>query len=169
MKTNFNTMLEHMQEWMIHSNNRSLKYLTAHQEEAEILRDAYIAAIKSKAKAAQQIREYYDGWEGDEAQARMRVSMFMKSFLANRAKVARGRLRLITDNAELIIERTHSKPTSSLMLNIFGLKLDDEEKILVCWKMDLYTTEETMEKLGKSRATLYNRWNELAKQLKEIL
>jgi len=65
MKTNFNTMLAHMQEWMIHSNNRSLKYLTAHQEEAEILRDAYIAALKAKAKAAQQIREYYDGWEGD--------------------------------------------------------------------------------------------------------
>jgi len=169
MKTNFNTMLAHMQEWMIHSNNRSLKYLTAHQEEAEILRDAYIAALKAKAKAAQQIREYYDGWEGDEAQARMRVSMFMKSFLANRAKVLRGRLRLIRDNAELIIERTHSKPTSSLMLNIFGLKLDHEEKILVCWKMDIISTEDAMKKIDCSRQTLYNKWTPLAQALKEMI
>jgi len=95
--------------------------------------------------------------------------MFMKSFLANRAKVLRGRLRLIRDNAELIIERTHSKPTSSLMLNIFGLKLDHEEKILVCWKMDIISTEDAMKKIDCSRQTLYNKWTPLAQALKEII
>lgn len=169
MKTDFNIMLMHMQEWMTHSKNKSLSFLRHHHEDNEILRDGYIAALKAKAEAAQQIREYYDGWQGPEAEARVRVSWFMKSFLANKAKNLRRRIQLFKDNAETIIDRTVTKPTSSLMLNIFGLNLNDEEKVLVCWKMDLYTTEETMEKLNKSRATLYNRWNILAKQLKEIL
>lgn len=169
MKTDYNIMIIHMKEWILHSKNRSLKYLLNHYEEAEILRDAYIAALKAKAKSAHQIREYYDGWEGHEAIARQRVSIFMKSFCSNKARIIRGRLKLIKDNAELIIERTHSKPPSNLSLNIFGLKLADEEKILVCWKMDLISTDDAMKSLGCSRQTLYNKWAPLQEALKEII
>ena len=171
MKTNFNTMLAHMQEWMIHSNNRQLKYLINHHEESEILRDAYIAALTEKTRAALQIREYYNEWEGDEAIARQRVSIFMKGHLQNKARLLRGRLKLIKENGDLIIENTHSKSqnTVAMMNNIFGLRLSDEDKILVCWKMDIISTEDAMKKIDCSRQTLYNKWTPLAQALKEMI
>jgi len=164
-------MLAHMQEWMIHSNNRQLKYLSYHQEESEILRDAYIAALTQKTRAALQIREYYNEWEGDEAIARQRVSIFMKGHLSNKARLLRGRLKLIKENGDLIIENTHSKSqnTVAMMNNIFGLRLNDEDKILVCWKMDIISTEDAMKKIDCSRQTLYNKWTPLAQALKEMI
>ena len=164
-------MLTHMQEWMIHSNNRQLKYLVNHHEEDEILRDAYIAALTEKTRAALQIREYYNEWEGDEAIARQRVSIFIKGHLQNKARLLRGRLKLIKENGDLIIENTHSKSqnTVAMMNNIFGLRLSDEDKILVCWKMDIISTEDAMKKIDCSRQTLYNKWTPLAQALKEMI
>ena len=164
-------MLAHMQEWMIHSNNRPLKYLMAHHEESEILRDAYIAALTQETRAAIQIREYYNCWEGDDAVRRQRVSIFMKGHIQNKARLLRGRLRLIKENGDLIIENTHSKPQNvvAMMNNIFGLRLADEDKILVCWKMDIISTEDAMKKMDCSRQTLYNKWTPLAQALKEMI
>jgi hypothetical protein len=156
---------------MIHSNNRPLKYLINHHEESEILRDAYISALTQKTRAALQIREYYNEWEGDEAIARQRVSIFMKGHLQNKARLLRGRLKLIKENGDLIIENTHSKSqnTVAMMNNIFGLRLSDEDKILVCWKMDIISTEDAMKKIDCSRQTLYNKWTPLAQALKEMI
>jgi hypothetical protein len=95
----------------------------------------------------------------------------MRDFTRNLSKVLRGRLRLIKENGDLIIENTHSKPQNvvAMMNNIFGLRLNDEDKILVCWKMDIISTEDAMKKMDCSRQTLYNKWAPLAEALKEIL
>jgi hypothetical protein len=171
LKTSHELMLTHMQEWLRASRIRSINWLRINSNDDDILRDAYISALTSGAESAIQIRKYYDGWEADEAFVRKRVQIFMQDFCANQSRILRNRARLIRENGELIIENTHSKSQQSVaaMRNIFGLRLDDEEKILVCWKMDIISTEDAMTKISCSRSTLYNKWLPLREALKEML
>jgi hypothetical protein len=171
MKTSFEMLIQHMQEWLKASKIRSTLWLRDNMDDADIIKDAYIYALTNNAESSVQVRKYYDDLDVSEAQARCRVATFMRDFTRNLSKVLRGRLRLIKENGDLIIENTHSKPQNvvAMMNNIFGLRLADEDKILVCWKMDIISTEDAMKKIDCSRQTLYNKWTPLAQALKEMI
>jgi hypothetical protein len=171
-QVNQESLFHDIAEYIAKAAYGSINYLKNSMGADEVIKAAWTEAMFSETEAAKQIREYYlVGNFKPEAMKRQRVVVLVKYWALNQSRILRRREELLKKNAELVIENTMSKPSTDVAVIhlLFGLSLSDEQKVLVLWKMDLLEEKTAMVKLSCSRATLFNRWNELKQNLKEIL
>jgi hypothetical protein len=167
--TNYNMIIMHIAECISHGRGEALSILREEYSDEDIIRDTYIHALVATDEASKQLRDYYDGWKGPEEEARMRISMVCKSFVSSKAKIIKRRREILRENGEAIIAATHSSDSETKLAKlVLGLPINEQEKIILCWRLDMIKQEEAMSELGLSRASLYGRWLELKTKLQGL-
>jgi len=167
--TNYNMIIMHIAECISHGKGEALSLLREEYSNEDIIRDTYIHALVATDEASKQLRAYYDGWVGPEEEARMRISMVCKSFVSNKAKIIRRRREILRENGEAIIASTHSSSTETKLAKlVLGLPINDSEKVILCWRLEMIEQEEAMSELGLSRASLFGKWVELKAKLQGL-
>ena len=159
----------HIAECISHGRGEALSLLREEYSDEDIIRDTYIHALVATDEASKQLRAYYDGWVGPEEEARMRISMVCKSFVSNKAKIIKRRREILRENGEAIIASTHSSSTETKLAKlVLGLPINDSEKVILCWRLEMIEQEEAMNELGLSRASLFGKWVELKAKLQGL-
>jgi len=167
--TNYNMIIMHIAECISHGRGEALSLLREEYSDEDIIRDTYIHALVATDEASKQLRAYYDGWVGPEEEARMRISMVCKSFVSNKAKIIKRRREILRENGEAIIASTHSSSTETKLAKlVLGLPINDSEKVILCWRLEMIEQEEAMNELGLSRASLFGKWVELKAKLQGL-
>ena len=167
--TNYNMIIMHIAECISHGRGEALSLLREEYSDEDIIRDTYIHALVATDEASKQLRAYYDGWVGPEEEARMRISMVCKSFVSNKAKIIRRRREILRENGEAIIASTHSSSTETKLAKlVLGLPINDSEKVILCWRLEMIKEEEAKDELGLSRTALYGKWVELKAKLQGL-
>jgi hypothetical protein len=162
-------IIMHIAECISHGKGEALSLLREEYSNEDIIRDTYIHALVATDEASKQLRAYYDGWVGPEEEARMRISMVCKSFVSNKAKIIRRRREILRENGEAIIASTHSSSTETKLAKlVLGLPINDSEKVILCWRLEMIEQEEAMSELGLSRASLFGKWVELKAKLQGL-
>jgi hypothetical protein len=99
----------------------------------------------------------------------MRISMVCKSFVSSKAKIIRRRREILRENGEAIIAATHSSDSETRLAKlVLGLPINEQEKIILCWRLEMLKQEEAMDELGLSRASLYGKWLDLKTKLQNL-
>ena len=154
-------------DFIVKSNKTSIKKAAAETSSVELINQIYIEAMTGKTEAAEQVRKYYNGWTGDEAIAKKRIQILCWGICSNLIKITKKRKKIMLDNHEAIVQNTVSRPFISPAHILMGYNLNEDEKILALWKMDLIEEEEAKKILEvRSSKTLYNRWDKLKAKLK---
>ena len=167
--TNYNMIIMHIAECISHGRGEAISILREEYSDEDIIRDTYIHALIATDEASKQLREYYDSWTGPEEEARMRISMVCKSFVSNKAKIIRRRREILRENGEAIIASTHSSDSETKLAKlVLGLPINEQEKIILCWRLEMLKQEEAMDELGLSRASLYVKWVDLKLKLQNL-
>ncbi len=167
--TNYNMIIIHIAECIKSGKGAAISLLREEMSNEDIIRDTYIHALVAETEAASQVRDYYNNWTGPEEEARMRIAMVCRSYISSKAKVIRRRREILRDNGDQIIASTMSDNSEVRLAKIvLGLPINESEKVLLCWKLEMIKEEEATAELGLSRASLYSRWKELNKKLKEL-
>jgi hypothetical protein len=167
--TNYNMIIMHIAECIKHGKGAAISLLREEMSNEDIIRDTYIHALVADTEAAYQVRGYYDNWTGPEEEARMRIAMVCKSYISSKAKIIKRRREILRDNGDLVTQNTMSNDSEIRLAKIvLGLPINESEKVILCWRLEMIKEEEATDELGLSRASLYSRWKELNKKLKEL-
>lgn len=97
--------------------------------------------------------------EADRKEAKFNEKLYkgIKHFLYNKWKKRTRALEALSGSGEEFMQ----KGNYVTALSSFMQDLNDEEKILVLWKLDLIDEEDAMTSLNVTRATLFNRFKKL--------
>lgn len=152
---------------IVKTNRASIAKAKLEIDSVELIHQIYIEAMQGTSEAAEQVREYYDNWTGEEAIAKKRIQILCWGICSNIMKTIKKRKKIMLDNHETIVQNTISKTFISPAHILMGYNLTEDEKILALWKMDLIEEEEAKSILEvRSSKTLYNRWDKLKAKLK---
>jgi hypothetical protein len=84
-------------------------------------------------------------------------------------KIIRRRREILRENGEAIIASTHSSDSETKLAKlVLGLPINEQEKIILCWRLEMLKQEEAMDELGLSRASLYGKWVDLKLKLQNL-
>jgi hypothetical protein len=169
-KMSLEMMLPHIAEYVLKDKKwRPLMKIKKMVDTADLIGDIWLRGMTKNTVDARQVREYYDEWEGDEAQARERIKWLVKAHVKNTIEKIEDRKNAELNNVEAIIENTVSQGSHTMSNSFLNIPISEDEKVLILWKLDIIDEKETLEALGCSIRTVYNRYEKLKTKLKEAI
>ena len=165
---NTDILHQHISECIRKSRTYKLSYLEDYYSRQDIINDCWIYCLESDKTWALEVTTWYNNraitCNDSNRRLRQRVKVAVRNFIALKYF---KHVRRENTMKESISENISPFNVQSPFDLFSDMKLSEEERFLVYWKMDLLTDEQVCCFLHCSRMTVYNRWDKLKSKIKK--
>ena len=161
-------LYKHISECIRKSRTYKLSYLEDYYSRQDLINDCWIYCLESDKGWATQVRSWYNNraitCNDSNRRLRQRVKIAVKEYVLSQYNKHLRRERAMKESISENISPFNVQSPFDLFSD---MKLTEEERTLVYWKMDLLTDEQACCFLHCSRMTVYNRWDKLKSKIKK--